>query len=82
MATNNDIKDLFARYIKIDHEIKLLQDDRKQLLQEFKDRIDPAAFQSALRSAKIKSKVKPESKDDFDRILEIIEKSITLESLN
>ncbi len=36
MATNADIQDLFDRYTRIENEIKLLQDDRKQLLAEFK----------------------------------------------
>ena len=53
MPTNNDIKELFDRFIRIENEIKLLQDDKKSLLEEFKDRIGPASFRAALRAAKI-----------------------------
>ena len=43
MATNEDIKTLFERYQNVESEIKLLQEDKKQLLAEFKDKIDPKA---------------------------------------
>ncbi len=81
MATNNDIKDLFSRYIKLEHEIKLLQKDKKELLAEFKDRIEPRSFQAALRAVKIISKVKPEEKQGFDQILHILEKQICIEHI-
>jgi len=79
MATNKDISDLFERYTSIESEIKLLQDDKKQLLAEFKDRIDPKAFQSALRSAKIKAKLRPEEVQDFDLALDLLEKELCVE---
>ena len=82
MTTNTDISDLFDRYTRIENEIKLLQDDKKQLLSEFKDRIEPKAFQSALRSAKIKAKLKASEVQDFDQILEVLEKSLCLDHID
>ena len=82
MATNQDIQELFERYMRVESEIKLLQDDKKQLLAEFKDRIDPKAFQSALRAAKIISKVKPDEKQDFDQSMMILEKVMCLEHVD
>tara|TARA_Y100000310_G_scaffold141045_1_gene140446 strand:+ start:1506 stop:1754 length:249 start_codon:yes stop_codon:yes gene_type:complete len=82
MTTSNDISDLFDRYSRIENEIKLLQDDKKQLLTEFKDRIDPKAFQSALRSAKIKAKLKAREVQDFDQILEVLEKSLCVDQID
>jgi len=82
MTMSNDISDLFERYTRVENEIKLLQDDKKQLLTEFKDRIDPKAFQSALRSAKIKAKLKANEVEDFDQILEILEKSLCVDHLD
>ena len=82
MATNIDISDLFKRYTHIENEIKLLQDDRKQLLAEFKDRIDPKAFQSALRSAKIKAKLKSDELQDFDQVMTILEKTLCIEHID
>lgn len=81
MATNSDVEELFNRYSKIEHEIKLLQEDRKLLLTEFKDRIDPKAFQAALRAAKSVSKLKPTERQDYDQALELLEKSLCLEHL-
>ena len=82
MATNQDINELFDRYTKLEHEIKLLQDDKKQLLAEFKDRIDPKAFQSALRAAKIRAKLKPGEVQDFDQALNLLEKELCLEHID
>jgi uncharacterized protein (UPF0335 family) len=82
MTIHNDISDLFERYSRIENEIKLLQDDKKQLLSEFKDRIDPKAFQSALRSAKIKAKLKANEIQDFDQILQILEKSLCVDHID
>ena len=82
MATNADINELFERYTRIESEIKLLQDDRKQLLAEFKDRVDPKAFQAALRSAKIRSKLKSGEVQDFDQALMLLEKSLCIEHID
>ena len=82
MATNADISELFSRYTRIENEIKLLQDDRKELLSEFKDRIDSKSFQSALRSAKIKAKLKPAEVQDFDQVLNILEKTLCIEHID
>ena len=82
MTINDDISVLFERYTRIENEIKLLQDDKKQLLTEIKDRIDPKAFQSALRSAKIKAKLKANEVEDFDQILEVLEKSLCVDHLD
>jgi uncharacterized protein (UPF0335 family) len=82
MATNQDIQELFERYMRVEAEIKLLQDDKKQLLAEFKDRIDPKAFQSALRAVKIISKVKPDEKQDFDQSMLILEKVMCVEHVD
>jgi hypothetical protein len=82
MATNTDINDLFERYTCIENEIKLLQDDRKQLLAEFKDKVEPKAFQAALRSAKIKAKLKSDEIQDFDQSLFLLEKSLCIENID
>jgi len=79
MATNQEINELFDRYSRIENEIKLLQDDKKQLLAEFKSKVDPKAFQAALRTAKIRAKLKPEEVQDFDQALDILEKELCIE---
>ncbi len=82
MATNADINDLFERYTRIENEMKLLQDDKKQLFAEFKDKVDPKAFQAALRSAKIKARLKTGEVHDFDQALLILEKELCIEHID
>jgi uncharacterized protein (UPF0335 family) len=82
MATNEEIKDLLKRYLNIDNEIKLLQDDKKQLLNEYKEKIDTKAFQSALRAAKIIAKVKPHEKQSFDQALDVLESALSIEHID
>jgi uncharacterized protein (UPF0335 family) len=69
MATNDDIKILLDRYMRIEGEIKLLQDDKKELLAEFKDKIDPKAFQ-------------PQEKQEFDQALHVLEGALSIEHID
>ena len=82
MATSADINELFERYTRIENEMKLLQDDKKQLFAEFKDKVDPKAFQAALRSAKIKARLKTGEVQDFDQALLILEKELCIEHID
>ena len=82
MATNEEIKDLLRRYLNIENEMKLLQDDKKALLEEYKDRVDKKAFQSALRAAKIIAKVKPDEKQEFDQALSVLEYALTIDHIS
>jgi len=82
MATNNDINELFRRFIALEQEIKTLQEDKKQLLGEYKDRVDPKAFQSALRAARIIAKLRPEEKQDYDQAFDLVEKALCIEHVS
>ncbi len=82
MATNEEIRGLLKRYLNIENEIKLLQEDKKTLMNEYKDKIDTKAFQSALRAAKIISKVKPQEKQTFDQALDVLEKELCIEHID
>ena len=81
MAINSDIQELFDRYTKIEHEIKLLQEDKKHLLAEFKEKVGAKAFRVALSAAKGVAKLKPEEKNDYDQVLSILEKEMCLEHI-
>lgn len=76
---NNDVKTLFERYMSIDNEIKLLQEDKKEVLAEFKDRVEPKVFRAALASAKAKAKLKPHEAEDFDQVLMLLESELGIE---
>ena len=82
MATNEEIKTLLKRYLNIENEIKLLQEDKKNLMSEYKDKLDTKAFQSALRAAKIIAKVKPQEKQTFDQALDVLEKELCIEHID
>ena len=55
MTTKADVLELVEKLLVIENESKLLQQDRKELLAEYKDKIDIKAFNAALRIAKILS---------------------------
>ena len=82
MATNNEVVELFERYSRIENEIKLLQEDKKLLLAEFKEKIEPKTFQVALRAAKSISKLKSSEMNDFDQIMEILQSQLCVEHLD
>lgn len=82
MATNEDIRVLFERFTHIENEMKLLQEDKKLLLAEFKEKVGPKAFQTALRAAKASAKLKPEEKNDYDQVLMIVENELCIEHVD
>ena len=80
--TTTDVKDLFTRYMQIENEIRLLHDDRKDILADFKDRVAPKAFQAALASAKRKAKLKPHESDEYDQVLMLLESELAIEHID
>ena len=46
------VRELVEKITQIDGEIKLLQEDRKSVLDEYKDKLDLKAFKAALRIVK------------------------------
>lgn len=82
MANPQDISDLFERYTRIESEIKLLREDKKHLLAEYKDKIDSKAFKAAVQAAKIYAKLSASEKSEFDLAVEIIEKQFNIEHID
>ena len=82
MATNEDVRSLFERYTRIENEMKLLQEDKKLLLAEFKEKVGPKAFQAALRAAKASAKLKPEERNEYDQVLSVVEKELCIEHVD
>jgi hypothetical protein len=80
--TNDAAKELFDRYKTIENEIRILQEDKKALLEEFKDRVDPKAFKAAMTAAKAKAKLKPHEANNFDLLMEILEDEMTIEHVD
>ena len=70
MVTSDVVKELVEKVTQIDNEIKLLQEDRKALLEEYKERLDLKAFKAALRIVKMRENV---DQAELDNILNILE---------
>jgi len=72
------IKDIVSEFItrlqNIENELSLLKEDRKALIDEYKDRIDMATLQAAIKTVKIREKV--EHKDTFDNYVHVLENSL------
>jgi len=67
------INKLFA----LENEQKLLAEDRKILIADYKEKLDVKAVQAAIRIAKIKSKI-DSSDEELDNMVNTIERSISL----
>jgi uncharacterized protein (UPF0335 family) len=68
--TKEIVQELIEKITSIDNEIKLLQDDRKELLEEYKNKIDIKAFKAALRIIKLRENV---DGSELDSILDALE---------
>ncbi len=65
------VRELVEKITQIDGEIKLLQEDRKSVLEEYKDKLDLKAFKAALRIVKLRENV---DSTELDNIIEVLEK--------
>lgn len=65
------VKEFVGRVQNIDSEIEGLKEDRKDLIEEYSQKLDYKTLQSALRVVKIQNSV--EHKDTFDLFMEVLE---------
>jgi len=64
------VKEFMTRASNIDNEIELLKDDRKELIEEFKEKLDMKTLQAALKVLRIQQGV--QHRDTFDLFLEAL----------
>lgn len=74
------VKELVERLTRIESEQKLLAEDRKHLIAEYKDKLDVKAVQAAIRVAKIKAKLDT-SDQEFDNIMTTVNGSLSLNNV-
>ena len=79
MAVKEVVLELVERFLKIENELKLLQEDKKILFAEYKDKLDVKAFKAALRIAKIKANLGETSEAELDNILIAVEDKLTID---
>tara|TARA_Y100000992_G_scaffold176987_1_gene119307 strand:- start:1367 stop:1609 length:243 start_codon:yes stop_codon:yes gene_type:complete len=75
------VKELVERLTRIESEQKLLAEDRKHLIAEYKDKLDVKAVQAAIRVAKIKAKLDT-SDQEFDNIMSTVNGSLCLNNVD
>jgi|TARA_R110001583_G_scaffold38874_12_gene125243 uncharacterized protein (UPF0335 family) len=72
MSVKDDIKELVEQLMRIDGEKQLLNEEQKQLFDDYKVKLDIKAVKAAIRIAKIKTKVEV-SDDSLDEMVEAAE---------
>ena len=75
------VKELVDRLTRIESEQKLLAEDKKHLIAEYKDKLDVKAVQAAIRVAKIKAKLDT-SDQEFDNIMSTVNVSLSLDNVS
>lgn len=65
------VKEFMDRMTNLDNEIGLLQDDKKELIEDFKEKLDMKTLQAALRVLKIQQGV--QHKDTYDLFMSALE---------
>jgi uncharacterized protein (UPF0335 family) len=76
MPDKEVVHELVEKVLELEHEIKTLQETRKDVLDEYKDRVDLKVFNAALRIARIKAKLASTSDDSLDEVLDAVEDKI------
>lgn len=64
------VKEFITKVQNVDNEIETLKEDRKALVEDYKNRLDMKTLQAALKVIKIQNAV--EHKDTFDAFVEVL----------
>ena len=76
MALRETIEEVVEQLLRIENEKKLLQEEQKNLLAEYKDKLDVKALKAALQIAKIKARL-GDSEPEMSNMLDTVEKKLT-----
>tara|TARA_B100001123_G_scaffold446273_1_gene600182 strand:- start:10825 stop:11055 length:231 start_codon:yes stop_codon:yes gene_type:complete len=74
---NEVVVELVEKLTRIEGELKLLQEEKKDLFDDYKEKIDLKAFKAAVRIAKIRSRM-GDSEVALDNILDAVSKKLTV----
>lgn len=75
MLTAEEIKEFTDKLKRIDEEIMLLQDDKKSLFDDLKNRVKPAVLKEAIRQARLRQRMGDEVAE-LDQIIDILEREL------
>jgi len=71
------LTEFVEKYIRIENEQKLLAEDRKQLIADFKDRLDVKAVQAGMRIVKMRARLEI-SDEELDNMLLALERKMSV----
>lgn len=69
-SLRNLVKEFMNKIDAVDNEIELLKGDRKEIIEEYTDKLDMKTLQAALKVTKIQNEVA--HRDTFDMFLEAL----------
>jgi len=71
------LAEFIEKWIRIENEVKLLAEDRKELVSDYKDKLDVKAVQAALRIVKMKARLDV-SDEELENIVSALERHVSL----
>ena len=74
--SNNQLQDFIEKLRRIEGEIQLLNEEKKELFTDYKDQFDPKVLREAVRSVKARLKL-GDSVIQLDQIVAELEKTYT-----
>ena len=77
MAEKSMLTEFVEKYISIENEQKILAEDRKLLISDYKDKLDVKAVQTAMRIVKMKSRLDI-SDEELENMVSSLERSVTI----
>jgi uncharacterized protein (UPF0335 family) len=76
-GTATTLTDFVMELIRIDNEKKLLNEDRKAIVADYKDKLDVKTVQAAIRFVRMRSKLDV-SDEEFDNIVGALQRHINV----
>ena len=76
---DENVKELIERFVSLENELKILKEDKKNLFDEFKEKLDVKALKAAVQIAKIRSKL-GDSEIQLDEMFEAVADKISVSS--
>ena len=77
MSEKTTLSEFVEKYIRIENEQKILAEDRKILVSDYKDKLDVKAVQAAMRIVKMKSRLQI-SDEELENIVTALERQVSL----
>jgi hypothetical protein len=54
---SDDLREFMNRYLAIENQLELLKEDKKNLFDDFKEKVKPSVIREAIRQARLRSKL-------------------------